>query len=386
MPRKKGQVVLYFRWHGRKLSVAGKTRDEAVAKKALKIAALERQDPEISGDTLVRDWISSWIETYKEGQVNPAWLKDIESLCRRYIVPEIGTLRIRTVKPIQLQRIININSKSKSFNAKLYDIIRQIFRTAYQNRLVARDPSEGLTRAPSQRPKKRRSLTDAEREALLAVLPGHRGEAFCKLMLYAGLRPGECAALTWSDVDMQQRVIHVRKALKSDGVVRPAPKTAAGVRDVPIVEELYLVLKKVREKGDFGFVCVNSRGTPYTKKSIQLMWSSLKREMDIALGAKTYRNRILIHALADDLVLYDLRHTFCTDLQAAGVPINVARELMGHENISVTAQIYTHRSEQSFEDARAKMESFGKKGLPEGGTFEGQKGVIRGTSSQPDAK
>ena len=61
------------------------------------------------------------------------------------------------------------------------------------------------------------------------------------------------------------------------------------------------------------------------------------------MGATLYRNKITQHAIAEDLTLYCLRHTFCTDLQKAGVPINVAKELMGHSDISVTANIYTHR-------------------------------------------
>lgn len=47
--------------------------------------------------------------------------------------------------------------------------------------------------------------------------------------------------------------------------------------------------------------------------------------------------------VAKDLTPYCLRHTFCTDLERAGVPINVAKDLMGHSDIAVTANIYTHR-------------------------------------------
>ena len=77
--------------------------------------------------------------------------------------------------------------------------------------------------------------------------------------------------------------------------------------------------------------------------------------MDIAMGAETYRNHITVHALADDIVLYCLRHTYCTDLQAAGVPINVARELMGHSSIEMTSRIYTHHSDDSITDALEKI-------------------------------
>ena len=55
--------------------------------------------------------------------------------------------------------------------------------------------------------------------------------------------------------------------------------------------------------------------------------------MDIEMGAEIYRNEIIKSMVPDDFFLYNLRHTFCTDLQSAGVPINVARELMGHSSI-----------------------------------------------------
>ena len=85
----------------------------------------------------------------------------------------------------------------------------------------------------------------------------------------------------------------------------------------------------------------------------------MKREMNIAMGCKVYRNQVLKpHWVADDLVPYCLRHTYCTELQDAGVPINVAKELMGHTDISVTARIYTHQSEKSFNDARDKIDAY----------------------------
>ena len=70
------------------------------------------------------------------------------------------------------------------------------------------------------------------------------------------------------------------------------------------------------------------------------------------MGAEVYRNQIIkhgweLHPLLESeeqwetLVPYCLRHTYCTDLQRAGVPINGAKYLMGHSDISVTANIYT---------------------------------------------
>jgi integrase len=76
--------------------------------------------------------------------------------------------------------------------------------------------------------------------------------------------------------------------------------------------------------------------------------------MNLAMGAKPVQKpdptrpgpppkEVEQDLVAPDLVPYDLRHTFCTDLQKAGVPLNVAKDLMGHADITTTANIYTHR-------------------------------------------
>ena len=77
------------------------------------------------------------------------------------------------------------------------------------------------------------------------------------------------------------------------------------------------------------------------------------------MGCKVFRNEVLPPFwVADDLVPYCLRHTYCTDLQAAGVPINIAKEFMGHSDISTTANIYTHSSDEAVSTAAASINAY----------------------------
>lgn len=64
------------------------------------------------------------------------------------------------------------------------------------------------------------------------------------------------------------------------------------------------------------------------------------------------RRKKMLSVVSDDLVLYCLRHTYCTDLETAGVPINIAKYLLGHSDIAVTSKIYTHTGETAIENAR----------------------------------
>ena len=62
--------------------------------------------------------------------------------------------------------------------------------------------------------------------------------------------------------------------------------------------------------------------------------------------------------MANDLTPYCLRHTYATDLQSADVPINVAKDFLGHKSIAMTSQIYTHLSVDAFAEASLKVINF----------------------------
>ncbi len=74
------------------------------------------------------------------------------------------------------------------------------------------------------------------------------------------------------------------------------------------------------------------------------------------MGYKVYRNQLVPpYPLADDFVPYDLRHTFCTDLQKKGIDIRTAQYLMGHSDIQMTANIYTHADTSTIPEAARLM-------------------------------
>jgi site-specific recombinase XerD len=79
------------------------------------------------------------------------------------------------------------------------------------------------------------------------------------------------------------------------------------------------------------------------------------RIMDIKAGAKTYRNKIIVHAIKQDLIPYFLRHTYATQLAEKGVDIKTAQYLLGHSNIAMTANIYTHVTQKMIDQAREKI-------------------------------
>lgn len=345
MPKKYNYIRRTITWEGKRYTVRGKTEQEAADKLAELKLSLKRGEKTIGEESTVDRWFNEWIEMYKK----PAGLtlKSLGMYTEKYnlyIKPAIGTMKLKDVRPVHLQRILNSQEgKSKSHVSKIRLVLKEMFSRARKDRLLIWDPAEDLV-LPSVTEGKRRSITDEEREHILAVAETHRAGLWVLSMLYAGLRPGETIPLVWNDIDFKKKEIRIYKAAESGTGAVKSPKTEAGYRDIPIHQDLLWRLKQARGK-PLDPVFPNMWGNVMDAKAVRRLWNSFKRALDVHMGAKLYRNQIVESKVADDLTPYCLRHTFCTDLQRAGVPINVAKELMGHSDINITANIYTHKDQ-----------------------------------------
>ena len=192
---------------------------------------------------------------------------------------------------------------------------------------------------------------------ILHTAEHHPAGLFCRIILYTDLRPGEVAALRWSDFDLSAQTVHVCRALKRNDTIGP-PKSPSSIRDVPIPTPLCALLRdtKPEYKSDqeAPLVVEKLTGGQLDHRGLESLWRSFKRQMDRENGAEIYRNKIVRSVVAEDLTAYCLRHTYCTDLEAAGVPITVAAYLMGHSEISTTAQYYTHTNTNTRASSDAK--------------------------------
>ena len=356
MAKKYSYVRKTMTFEGKRYEVTGKTEQEALEKLAELKVSLQRGEKTVGGNSTVDRWFREWVDLYKKpAGLTPKSLGMYSEKYDNYIKPAIGSMKLKDVREVHLQKILNEQAgMSHSHVTKIRLVLREMFGKARRTRLITFDPAEDL-QLPAATKGQHRSVTEEERAHILQLARTHPSGLWVLTILYAGLRPGETAALLWSDIDFDRNEIHVAKAVESGSETVKEPKTNAGIRDVPIHMELRKRLLEVRGEPDRP-VFVTRAGNPHNQKSLRRLWTSFVRDLDIHMGAKVYRNQIVESVLADDLVPYCLRHTFCTDLQRAGVPINVAKELMGHSDISVTANIYTHKDAVVLHENMTRLE------------------------------
>jgi len=347
-----------FRYNGKVYSAYGKTQQEAHKKAAKKQLALERGEEGISSNMPVKNWAAEWLETYKKGNVSNQTYLGIQHRMNDIILPSIGNLKLKDVKDTHLQKVINSRTGySTSHVSKIMNLMKAMFKQARISRLITYDPAEALV-MPKTTYIGYRSITPDERKYILKVSETHVSGLWVKTMLYCGLRPGETIALRWKDIDFKKNRINVTAAKESGSNNIKEPKSTAGIRSIPVPDFLMDEFDtKKRDPFDFVFTKQLS-DEMHSSASIRSYWKSFKRALDIEMGAKTYRNKISLSVVAPDLVPYCLRHTYGTELQNAGVSINLAKYLMGHSDISTTANIYVHTTDEAINNAAMLVNAY----------------------------
>lgn len=340
-----------FYFAGKRYFVHGSSEKEVTEKMILMKRDLEEGRVIYNGKTTVGQWAETAIETYKTA-ASEKTLQDAKYMLKKYILPQIGSVPIRSVRAIQCQQILNAaEGMSYSTVTKIQMLLKFIFEKARENKMIYENPAAGLVK-PKCVKGSRRSLTKNETEHFLRVCKDDKYLVFL-LMYYCGCRSEEAMGAEGRDVICrgEHHLLHIR-----------GTKTANSDRAVPLPEAMY---QRIRNVEPFAPLAPNSSGRHHTKSSYSRCSESLKRDMNIDMGCRVYRNKLIPPLpLADDFVPYDLRHTYCTNLQKAGVDIRTAQKLMGHADIKMTANIYTHVDDDEILKAADLIEGLEEKSAP----------------------
>lgn len=166
------------------------------------------------------------------------------------------------------------------------------------------------------------------------------------ILLKTGLRISELCGLTKNDIDFENQLIHINHQLlrnKDIGYYIETPKTKSGIRDIPMSDEVCEAFNRVMKRkqkvnnlnidGYSNFLFLNEKGYPMTNAHYTATFSSLTKKYNKF-------NEIELPKITPHI----LRHTFCTRLANKNMNPKSLQYIMGHSNISITLNLYTHAS------------------------------------------
>jgi integrase len=386
--RAKGDVwiVDYRDAAGTRRWVTCSTRREAEDVLAAKIRESRQavpvpDDPDITVAAYAEQWLARVAPDLRRQT-----LQSYAQLLRLYILPALGSLRIRALHRGVIRALL-AEKRAAGLSKNTVRLIRAtlsvLLTDAVDDGLLLANPAHGLGRQGRRR---HDAVTQAERQRRIRPLSPERLAAFLVaaeqheprhypyflVLARAGLRPGEGLGLQWPDLSFAEREIRVERALIAGR--EEAPKTDT-IRTVDMSRQLARALRRleVERKAEtlrLGWPAVppwvfcSEKGTP----------------LDLANVGKAFKRVLKLAGLPSHHVLYDLRHSFATTLLAEGVPITYVAAQLGHAKATTTLLWYAHwipRGDKRWVDALdgapagargsqlvAKIES-GDPGVPE---------------------
>ena len=332
-----------------------KTRKEAAAKLNEELANLHKGGAVTSSDTTIEVFLRMWLEESVRGHSAPSTVESYTGMIETHIIPELGRYRIGKLDQSHVQSMLNRKAAS-GLSARTVAYMRAILRAALndaiQRGVVARNvaahakPPRGDKRQP-------KPFTISEVRRLFASVSGDRYEAAYIIAGTLGLRRGEVLGLRWTDVNAEAGVIRVEQQVQRvGGKDRIMPlKTKKSARTLPLTNNVRDALERRVQHQEQERMLAGDRW----QESGLIFTSTLGTMMNPGNFYTRYR-QALKNANMDGHTFHDLRHTASTLLVRQGVHPRVAMEILGHSNISVTMDVYSHVVGDSMRDAMTSIE------------------------------
>lgn len=262
--------------------------------------------------------------------------------------------QLKTITPSDIQDLISELSDTPNQANKVLSTLDQIFSDAVRLGILMINPCNHVSKL-KYRKEETRVVTPNELAVIDKTVFTLREQLFLTLIRNYGVRKEEALALEKRHFDFDQKKLIIEQAFtyRHNQPKLSETKSVSGERILPLAAEDIPFFKNAFKKIETDYLFTNSiANTPISATSYRKMWASIQKKMD-----QTARRFSI--SIPGDLTSKMFRHTFCTDLALAGVPVKVAQYLMGHKTAAVTLNIYSHVSFSNMDPNI--MEDFRKK-------------------------
>ena len=285
--------------------------------------------------------LPKWLFSVKKNEIKPTSFESYESVYRNYIKPYlIADLHIKDLKSFKIQQYYNkllSDNISTSNIKKSHKLLRQFFEYTEREGYILKNPCSNVALPKNnkstetiinERKTKFQYFNENEIEELLKIFKDTRYYNIILFALGTGMRKGEILGLQWSDIDFENKEIHVLHNLshvanisengqKNYSTGLQTPKSTNSIRVIPMSNKIFNLLNSLPLKSDYVFC--NDKGSHFDIKWTEKFWHNKLKNTNMK-----------------DKRFHDLRHTFATMLLLNGANLIQIKELLGHSSVKIT--------------------------------------------------
>jgi len=303
----------------------------------------------------MKEYLDVWLKEHVARNVTGG-TEDKYKAASKIAKKAIGEVNLQKVGPAEIQRFVNEASEDRAPSTvnSYYNAIKAAFTVARKWQLVSINPCHDVI-LPTQKKQVMKTYTKEQVQALLEEAEGTIFYLPILLYVSCGLRRGEALGLKWRDVDLTQRVMQIQESYttSSRGAHQGTPKTSGSHRSVDFSQAAKEALEEQKAKQEKILELPNDKITDLQERKKALR-EQRKTMMDtyvctwpdnapIEPGYAGKQIKILMDKAGLEVIrVHDLRHTHATLLLQAGVHPKVVQERLGHSDISITLNTYSH--------------------------------------------
>jgi integrase len=274
--------------------------------------------------TLAAEWQAHVLPMYKHSTQ-----KNHRHILEKHLLPRFGDKVMTEITRQEVQAYVAhlvSNGYAPRTTDHIHDVLSAVLRTAVKWGHLPENPARDVDLPALTNVRPKWALTIAQASTLLGALPA-LPKTMVGVALLSGLRRGELFALRWRDLDEQRQCLIVREAVYEGRF--GTPKTAAGVRQIPLSEAAINLI-------------VDWRGRVKRSEADDLMFSTWSGK---PISPNNVVRRWIVPACEalklDRVTWLTLRRTYSSWAHEKGVPGKVIAQLMGHAKVDTTLNVYT---------------------------------------------